>query len=231
MRGIIYLYRDETGKPVYVGQTIQPLKVRHKQHLTKSKNNLFNNKLQNHEYSLEIVCEAESDQLDALEQHYIEVYHTLYPNGLNLTIGGTNNCKHVRGVISDYAKKKSRPVKALSPDTLDWITFDSIAEASRVTGVSRNDIRRCLMGKQLNAGGYKWASPSDTRTVTQILEDTKYIHSSSMRVKQKDIANNTINIYYSICEASRQTKITQPSISECIKGARHTAGGYIWELC
>lgn len=34
--------------------------------------------------------------------------------------------------------------------------FDSLAEAERVTGVAHQNIHKCMTGKRIRAGGYKW---------------------------------------------------------------------------
>jgi plasmid maintenance system antidote protein VapI len=59
--------------------------------------------------------------------------------------------------------KKPRPLpsnaKTISQFTLDDVlldTFESIAKASRLTGVSIANISGCLKGRQKTAGGFKW---------------------------------------------------------------------------
>ena len=51
----------------------------------------------------------------------------------------------------------------------------------------------------------------------------------SIPVSQYDLQGNLINTYKSAREASRQTGITQGSISYCVKGERKIAGGYMWK--
>ena len=51
----------------------------------------------------------------------------------------------------------------------------------------------------------------------------------SIPVFQYDLQGNLINTYKSAREASRQTGITQGSISHCVKGERKIAGGYMWK--
>lgn len=38
-----------------------------------------------------------------------------------------------------------------------------------------------------------------------------------------------INVFNSVSEASRQTRINRATINECINNKRKTAGGYKWQ--
>jgi len=42
-------------------------------------------------FQVSLICRCLCDEMDNLEQFYIEKYNTLYPNGYNLTIGGKNS--------------------------------------------------------------------------------------------------------------------------------------------
>ena len=52
----------------------------------------------------------------------------------------------------------------------------------------------------------------------------------SKPVIQFDINMNIINEYYGISEASRKTNTNLCNISQCCKGKRKTANGYIWKF-
>lgn len=55
-------------------------------------------------------------------------------------------------------------------------------------------------------------------------------HNRSKNIKQFDQNFNLINIFGSICEASRLTKICRSSISDCANGRIKSSGGFIWRL-
>lgn len=58
----------------------------------------------------------------------------------------------------------------------------------------------------------------------------KKLHQATAKsVIQFDKNMNIINIFKSIREAERKTKINNGNISECCQGNRKTAGGYIWK--
>jgi len=62
----------------------------------------------------------------------------------------SENCLHKFKVL----KYKARGRKCRCVDTGE--IFDSLAEAERVTGVAHQNIHKCMTGKRIKAGGYKW---------------------------------------------------------------------------
>ena len=50
------------------------------------------------------------------------------------------------------------------------------------------------------------------------------------KVKQIDENNKIINVFYSMNEASKKTKISQSQISLCCNGKIKTAGGFKWDF-
>lgn len=54
----------------------------------------------------------------------------------------------------------------------------------------------------------------------------------SRKIKQIDmVTNETLNIFYGVSEAERETNINFRNIDMCLKNKRKSAGGYKWELC
>lgn len=49
------------------------------------------------------------------------------------------------------------------------------------------------------------------------------------KVKQIDSSGNVVDVFRSVCEASRKTGIGRGSISHCINGRCNRAGGFLWE--
>ena len=56
-------------------------------------------------------------------------------------------------------------------------------------------------------------------------------HHRSKKVAQYDKEGNLIRIYDAAREAWRKTGINSGHISECCRGGRKSAGGYIWKYC
>ena len=56
------------------------------------------------------------------------------------------------------------------------------------------------------------------------------LHPNSIKIAQLSICGvNQINVFNSVSEASRQTKINRATINECINNKRKSAGGYKWQ--
>ena len=88
--GCIYLYTNKINGKQYIGQTIQPIQVRHYNHL--HQNTYFDRALKKYgesNFTLEILEDNifDSEELDKKEQYYIEKYNTYY-DGYNSTPGG-----------------------------------------------------------------------------------------------------------------------------------------------
>lgn len=109
VQGQIYLMRNIKENKCYVGQTVTHRKNRgvykpfgyegrFNDHIsealcnTKKKQcNYLNNSIRLHgkdTFMVELLETCSLDKLDEREQHYIQLYNTLFPNGYNLTIGG-----------------------------------------------------------------------------------------------------------------------------------------------
>src|SRR5574340_1651116 len=105
--GIIYTITHNTTGKVYVGQTRQLLKRRLVSHKLKApyRTSYIDRAIQKEgiiAFTVTELCSVlgTQDELNALEQYFIEHFQSLVPNGYNLTLGG-RTC-----VFSDEAKKK-----------------------------------------------------------------------------------------------------------------------------
>jgi group I intron endonuclease len=112
--GIIYLITSPSGKK-YVGQTIQSLDKRWKQHIDASKKEykdhckVLNKSLKKYgekHFNIEILEECDDEYLNEKEILYIEKYNTIVPNGMNIKNGGSNGKHHfdTKQKISDSLK-------------------------------------------------------------------------------------------------------------------------------
>lgn len=114
--GTLYMITSPSGKK-YIGQTIQPLEKRWKQHIDASKKEYKDNckvlnkslrKYGDKHFKIEILEECEIEYLDEKEIFYIEKYNTLVPNGMNIKKGGSNGKHHddTKKKISDSLRSK-----------------------------------------------------------------------------------------------------------------------------
>lgn len=124
--GIIYLLSFPNGK--YIGQTIQGIKIRFKEHLrdTKKGSTLpVHNALRKYKdtVNIEVIDKAYSlEELNELEKKYIVEYNTFNnngknENGYNLTIGG-DGCKSYKFTDEqrDHCKKIQAERKIIHPE-------------------------------------------------------------------------------------------------------------------
>lgn len=113
--GIIYMITSPSGKK-YIGQTVQPLENRWKQHIDASKREYKDNckvlnkslrKYGEKHFLIELLEECEQEYLNERELFYIEKYNTIVPNGMNIKRGGSNQHEDTKKKISDSLKGKN----------------------------------------------------------------------------------------------------------------------------
>lgn len=159
-------------------------------------------------FTIELLEECNDEDLNPLEQLYIEHYNTLSPNGYNLTKGGDG---HFGYVTPDYVKLKiSQSLKGFE-----------------FTEDRRKNISNALVGViPWNKGK---TNVYDNETKLKISESLKNNPKISKKVYQYDKDFIFISDYPSASEAHRKTNIKVSHIIECCNNKRKTAGGYIWK--
>lgn len=102
----------------YIGQTVQPLENRWKQHIDASKREYKDNckvlnkslrKYGEKHFLIELLEECEQEYLNERELFYIEKYNTIVPNGMNIKRDGSNGKQHedTKKKINDSLKDKN----------------------------------------------------------------------------------------------------------------------------
>ena len=104
------------------------------------------------------------------------------------------------------------------------VTFNSLMDAQRQTGVAQKNIFWVVSHKSYSAGGYQWKYIDDDFIITDI---------SSKTIRQKQSVIQLINgeekEYESAAEAARQTGINATCIRKVCQGKQNSAGGYMWK--
>jgi group I intron endonuclease len=94
--GIIYKATSPSGLS-YIGQTIYGIEARWRDHKydaldpKKDRCRVLNNAIRKYgaeAFTLEVLCECPPEELDTMEQFFIETQNTQVPNGYNLKVGG-----------------------------------------------------------------------------------------------------------------------------------------------
>ena len=140
----IYLITSPSGKK-YVGQTTQSFNRRMITHKSAAKNlkkkdgcRALNNAIRKYGWTnmkKEELDFCEADELDELEQAYIEHHNTMYPYGYNLISGGNSNKK-----MSVKTKELQRQA-ALERDSSTYRTNNLTKDWPKYLGISDGKIR------------------------------------------------------------------------------------------
>jgi group I intron endonuclease len=113
--GFIYCYTSPENKK-YIGLTRRTVEIRDIEHIKESKKKIIKPtrmfyialiKFGRDNFNLTILEECDNDKLNFFEKFYIKEYNTLYPNGYNLTSGGSSGAivtEEIRLVISKGLK-------------------------------------------------------------------------------------------------------------------------------
>lgn len=196
---------------MYIGQTIQPLGKRWKQHKRSIKGNEVCTihraiaKYGEENFTIECLRECDKEELNKLEKYYIAEYNS-YKKGYNETIGG--NGGYVEG-----KKMIAKPVKQYTL-TGEYITeYESCSEASRQTGYSISNIDDCCNNKIQQACGYLWCYAGNEHTI-QALPFGRVI---STKMRPVVVYNDTEQHIF-------------PSIRKAMKFL-NTAKNTIWRRC
>ena len=171
--GYIYKITNKTDGKIYVGQTIQPLDERFRQHRKKSSRCRYLKrafeKYGFDNFVFEMICICFDEDLDKFEIQYMTKFNSIVPNGYNLRAGG-NSGRH----NEETKKKISATLKGR-------------------TDIVRNYSNH--IGKKLSEKTKKKISDALGRKVNQYdLENNliKTFNSISEAAKETNIDNSTI---------------------------------------
>ena len=103
--------------------------------------------------------------------------------------------------------------------------YSSATEVERLTAFDSSSISRCCKGKQKTSYNYIWSYEElSIKEVLDLFERAKL----GKTVYQYTLNLQPVNVYSSVKEASKQTKINKSCINACCNGKQKTAGGYIF---
>ena len=177
------------------------------------------------------------EEADMWESIEIENYGGVNnPKVLNEQSGGRKGFKNseyikqrVANGVNRFYNEHPEVLTQVDQYSYDFTTFlgtyNSVAEASRITGVDPCHISACLTLNRISAGGFRWVYHGKRLGIIQY-------PTGGVKYKVEQIDKNTnevLNIFESLMEAERTTGISAGSISSCTKGKLKTAGGYKWK--
>ena len=208
--GYIYRIKNKIDNKIYIGQTIQDLDDRWKQHLKKHSNCRYLKsafkKYGVDNFEFQLVCITFDNCLDDMEIKYIERYNCLVPNGYNLRLGG-NSGRHneeTKRKIGDALKNryKNGMVHSKLGKHPSEETRKKLSEAKRGKKYSQESIEK--------------------RIITQRTKRNR-------QIIQFDLQGNRLNTFNSCKEAADYIGATTSNINRCCLGKQETSKGYIWK--
>ena len=144
MRGFIYKISNKVNGKSYIGQTIQNVKERFYQHCaTKCSQAILNmvihkaiNKYGKSNFTLEVIEEVESTNLNDRERYWIRYYDS-YNNGYNSTEGGQDGIKLFKNLDTESIVREYKSGK-------------SLREIGRLFNVDKQTIKDLLVRNNIN---------------------------------------------------------------------------------
>lgn len=220
--GYIYLISNDIhSEQVYIGQTVRDIETRWNEHLYKALDLTDCTKLYCKmraygisNFHIQLIEKHECfdknlliDTLNKREKYYIDVFDS-YKNGLNSTLGGRDL------VHSDTREVYQYDIYGNLIDK-----FDSVQDAADQNDVSESNIIACCKYE------HKYCAHSVFRYEYLNQEDAvKTIEC----IYQIDTNGNIVAKYFSCLLASKSTGINFSNICQCCRGARKSAGGFMW---
>ena len=177
-------------------------------------------------FGFEILKECDDKELDFWEKYYVKELNTKSPYGYNLTDGG-DGCKgyhhteETKQKISDAKKGKKQSEEARK----------KLSEANKgkhLTEETKKKLSEANKGEK-NSNYGKHHTDETKHKISKSLKGIPNIKLSKPVLQIDKNTNEIIKEFPSIMEINRQLGISVSHISECCKGKRHSAYGYIWK--
>lgn len=180
------------------------------------------------------LTEIEASQL---EQELIQKYDSCN-NGYNVDLGGstTNHSPETIEKIrqKNIGRKCSEETKQkISESSIHFavicietgITYPSLAEAERQTGIDKASIGKCCRGIMYKAGSYTWRYADKAKR-----EQYSNITNTRVNKAKKPVrCLTTGKIYDTVREAAKDTNSDESNIIKVCKGKYKTTNGLKWE--
>jgi group I intron endonuclease len=234
--GIIYCVTNHVNGKQYIGQTIQPLSIRWKEHLCHAKHYDFPiyraiRKYGACNFDIAMADTANSkEELDRKETEWIMAAGTMLPNGYNAICGSLGNgiiTNDIRLRLSDAMVKR-------------WTdqTYRAKMKAS-TTGKTRGPfseehlrkLSQAHMGKKHTAEQNRKVSAASKALWKDEVYAAKARAGLSKLIQKQEVPVLNVStgvVFRSANEAARQSGAFQQNITKCCQGTRKRAGGCEW---
>ena len=148
-----------------------------------------------------------------------EIYWIKYYKSLN-----TDLCNHTLGGDGGLGIKRYKEFKVYQFDKKGNLLniYNSTKEASILTNINFEYIKRCIRGIYKTAGNYIWSKDEQFK-----LKNRNHNAKAIIQLSKDSLLIKEFN---SITEASKLTSIQRNSIKNCCNNKQKTAGGYKWQF-
>lgn len=208
--GYIYKITHKETQKSYIGQTIQDLDIRWRDHLKKSSNCRYLSyaltKYGEDTFEFTLICICFDEDLNRFEIDYMKKYNTIAPNGYNLREGGNNGRQH-----EDTKKKISKTLK------------DKYAKQEIIPN-------RSFLGKKLTSE-HKAKISKSGKGLIRSEETKKRITEANKKYKvlQYTLEGELVNTYDGCVVAANAMSVTKGQISAACRGKLKTYKGFVWK--
>ena len=222
--GYIYKIINRVNNKIYIGQTINSIEQRFKQH-TSAANNDYAGYLYNamrkygiDNFIIEALEENDNILLNERERYYIALFNSTDRNiGYNIDKGGGNG-----HATHPEHSRYTRPVNKYDLNGNLIKSYNSIKECAKDNNMAPSNISACVQGKFKSWNGFQYKYEEDTPEVITSVRGSK-------KVNQYDLNDNYIKTFNSAREAGKAVGAKSYSkISECCNGKIKTAYKYKW---
>lgn len=246
--GYIYKIENTVDNKIYIGQTIQDLESRWKDHRKIGSNcRYLKSAIKKYgidKFEFKLVCITFDNQLDDMEILYIKKYNCLAPNGYNLRLGGDSGKHHEdtkRKISATLLQNKKIIQFDIEGNRLK--TFYCLREAAEAVGCSPSSIGHCCNGRYKTIKGYRWKYEIIDSNGTEyeyklppligIFKGCKKGNSHKnkpiRKVIQFDIQENKLKSFNNCGEAAKYVGVSRSNITRCCLGISKTSAGYVWK--
>lgn len=231
MKYYIYLHeRLDKNVIFYVGKGTKTDKYRpyRRAYMKSGRNFLWNNIVNKYTYKVIIHKEFE-DEEDCLieEKRLIDFYGQILERTGTLT-----NIENEKGKKSPKHKESAmNSRKYICQYDLEGnfiMDYNSISEASEITGIAKTDISSASFGKRKKhtAGGFQWIGEKKEKIDSfSIQENGRYKNIIEQYSKEGDKLKEWRNVTL----ASKSLNISRSAIANSLLGKSKSSGGYIWK--
>ncbi len=233
--GVIYKITNTINGKIYIGQTIQSLKARKRDHRNKVTrlSNLYLyrafNKYGFESFEWEVLDQAESKhELDEKERFYIKQFRATHRKyGYNMTFGGeggiqTEEVRQRIGASNKGRIKSESERKKLSKSLKGKYMGEKASWWGRKhTDVEKRKMSEAQLGSKNHMYGKKASKETRLKKSIAIQGEKHWNH-------KRVINLDTGEVFISAIAVRENTGIDNSLIGKCCKGLRKSAGGFHW---